>query len=167
MCQRLPEPSPSPKSCRSELHGLIRSGKLPPAAARLLTAKNLDDDAKLRFAALYCEGKVKTAAELAAAIKNGNAAPEPAGFTCEESDIKIAVSWTNGALGASPGQALDAVENALRIVLKDLAGQKKHGLSHWKTFLEKKKAHAKKAAELAAAQNELARHAGGNGNGGI
>lgn len=136
-----------------DLHDLIRSGKLPPFAARHLTHLP-DDDSKRRFAALYCEGKVKTAAELAAAIKSGNgtAAATQAGFSCEESGVRIAVLWN----GNSDTQALTQVENALRIVLKDLAGQKQRGVEHFKTFLEKKAKAAKKAAELKAAQDALA-----------
>ncbi|HWG41143.1 MAG TPA: ParB/RepB/Spo0J family partition protein [Gemmataceae bacterium] len=129
--------------------------QLPPSVAQLLTSLPSDEE-KRRFAGLYIEGKIKSGDELAAAIKaarNGQATGGTAGFTCEESGVKIAVTLTSGG---AEGQALGHVENALRILLKDLAVQKHRGLTHWKTFLEKKAKAAKKAAEAAAAQNALA-----------
>ncbi len=143
-----------------DIHELIRSGKLPPAAARPLTGLK-DDDTKRRFARMYVEGKVKTAAELAAAVKaakNGKATGATANFTCEENGVRIAVTLP-------PGADLAAAAAALRIVLEDLRKHAKSGLNHWKTFLAKKKDHAKKAAELEAAQKALSEHAQNNGNG--
>jgi ParB/RepB/Spo0J family partition protein len=122
--------------------------QLPPSVAGLLTSLP-DDDTKRHFAGLYREGKIKTGKELAAAIRaarNGQAAGGTAGFTVVEAGIRIACTWNSGGADA---QALTAVENALRVVLKDLGGQKHRGLEHWKKFLEKK-------AKAVAAQNELA-----------
>lgn len=152
----------------ADLHELIRSGKLPPAAARLLTGLK-GDEAKRRFARMYVEGEVKTAAELAAVIKaakNGQATGATAGFTCEESGVRIAVAWTAAAPGPGSGQALAPVENALKIVLKDLREQGHRGLEKFKDFLSKKARAARKAEELTAAQSELARHGSPSGNGG-
>jgi len=50
--------------------------------------------------------------------------------------------------------------------VEDLRKHGKRGLDHWKSFLAKKKAHAKKADELKAAQKTLSEHAEGNSNGG-
>jgi ParB/RepB/Spo0J family partition protein len=142
----------------TDLHELIRSSQLPPAVARVLTGLK-DDDTKRHFARLYVEGQVKSGAELAAAIKaarNGQAAAPAGSFICEEEGCKITVNL-------SPGGNLTAAETALRVVLEDLRKHGKRGLEHWKTFLAKKKAHAKKAAELKAAQEALTRHgSGGN-----
>jgi hypothetical protein len=137
-----------------DLHDLIRRRLLSADAATPLTAL-ADDEEKRRFARLYCEGKLKSAAELTAAIrgaKNGNAA---AGFTCEESGVRIAVTL--------PGKDLAAAEPALRVLLKDLREQSARGLEHFQQFLVKKAHTTKKAAELEAAQIALAGHAGSNG----
>lgn len=139
-----------------DLLDLIRSGQLPPAAARLLTGLK-EDTAKRHFAALYCNREIRTTDDLAAAIRNfksGNAkAAAPAGsFICEEEGCKITVNLP-------PGGSLTAAETALKIVLDDLRKHGgKRGLDYWKTFLAKKKAHARKAAELKAAQDVLSRH---------
>jgi len=151
-----------------DIHELIRSGKLPPTAARPLTGLK-DDEAKRRFARMYVEGEVKTTAELAVAIKsakNGQATGATAGFTCEERGVKIAVTWTAATSEVGSNQSLAPVENALKIVLKDLREQGHCGLEKFKDFLSKKVRAAKKAEELAAAQSELARHASISGNGG-
>ncbi len=143
--------------------------ELPASVAQMLTPLP-DDDAKRHFAGLYREGKVKSGDELAAAIRaarNGQAAGGMVGFTCEESGVKIAVSWTSGVPGASPEQALAAAENALKVVLKDLREQGHRGLEKFKDFLIKKARAAKQAEELAAAQNALSRHGSTGGNGGI
>jgi ParB/RepB/Spo0J family partition protein len=142
---------------------LVRSGKLPPFAARHLL-RLPDDEAKRRFARLYCEGQVKTAAQLAAAVKNGAApvAGGPAVFTCEEGGVRIAVTLPGSDPGSNPGQALAAAEAALRVVAKDLRDHGGRGLAHFKEFLARKALAAKKAAELQAAQNALAGHAGTN-----
>ncbi len=156
------------KKLPEDLRALIGQ-RLPPSVAQLLTSLPNDEE-KRRYARLYIEGKFKSGDELAAAIKaarNGKAAGGTAGFTCEESGVKIAVTWTTGAAGASPGQALAAAENALKIVLKDLREQGHRGLEKFKDFLSKKARAAKKAGELAAAQNELARHGGAGGTGGM
>src|SRR5581483_7812414 len=107
-----------------DLRAAIGPG-LPPTIAGLLTSLP-DDDAKRHFAGLYREGTIKTGKELAAAIRaarNGQAAGATAGFACEENGVRIAVTWTTDAAEASPGHALAAAENALKIVLKDLREQ--------------------------------------------
>ena len=156
------------KKLPEDLRGLIGQ-RLPPSVAQLLTALPNDEE-KRRYASLYIEGKIKSGDELAAAIRaarNGQATGVTACFACQESGVKIAVTWTTGAAGASPGQALAAAENALKIVLKDIREQGHRGLEKFKDFLSKKARTAKKAGELAAAQNELARHGVTGGNGGI
>ena len=147
------------KKLPQDLRALI-GPELPPSIAGLLTSLP-DDDAKRHFAGLYREGKVRTGKELSAAIKaakNGHVTSGTAGFSCEENGIKIACYWSSDI---PDPQALANVENVLRILLKDLAGQKHRGLTHWKHFLEKKAKAARKASELKAAQDALARH--GNG----
>lgn len=137
--------------------------KLPPTVAEKLTSNALSDEEKKRFTSLYIEGKIKSGDELAAAIraaKNGQAAGGTTGFTRDESGVKIAVTWCSGAADA---QALANVENALRLLVKDLAAQKHRGLTHWKEFLEKKAKAARKASELKAAHDALIHHTGTNG----
>jgi ParB/RepB/Spo0J family partition protein len=134
--------------------------EFPSSVAEKLTSLP-DDDAKRHFAALYREGKVKSGAELAAAIraaKTGQAAGGLAGFSCEEQGVRISVTWTSGATEANSEQPPAAVEQALKTLLKDLREQGHRGLEPFKQFLNKKARTAKKAAELAAAQDALARH---------
>jgi ParB/RepB/Spo0J family partition protein len=128
-----------------DIRDLIGSGpgKLPPFAARPLV-RLPDDDSKRRFAALYVDGKVKTAAELAAAIKNGNCTASPGSFTCEEQGVRIAVTLP-------PGGNLAAAEAALRVAVKDLHDYAHKGLTHFKEYLVRK-------AKLAAAQEALSGH---------
>jgi ParB family chromosome partitioning protein len=141
--------------------------QLPPRVALLLTPLPTDE-AKRHYAALYREGKVKSGAELAAAIKGGNGQPEgsTAGFTAEEGGVRVAVTWAAGTAGATSAQALAAAENALRAVIKDLREQGHRGLASFRTFLEKKARAAKKAAEAEAARTALARHGTAGANGG-
>lgn len=138
----------------ADLHDLIRGGQLSPFAARHLI-RLPDDDTKRRFARLYAEGKVKTAAELAAAIKQGDgmAAPATAGFTAEEGGVRIAVS-----LGS--GKGLAAVEAALRALLKDLRDHGNKGVAYFQDYLARKAVAAKKAAEAQAAHDALAGQGG-------
>jgi ParB/RepB/Spo0J family partition protein len=128
---------------------LVRCGKLPPFAARQLL-RLPDDEAKWRFARLYCEGQVKTAAQLAVAIKNGAApaAGGPATFTFEVDGVHVAVTL--------PGGDLAAAESALRVVVKDLRDHGGRGLAHFKEFLARKARAARKAAELQDAKDALA-----------
>jgi ParB family chromosome partitioning protein len=142
--------------------------ELPASVAQLLTSLP-DDDAKRHFAGLYRTGNFKSGDELAAtlrAARKGQAPASTVGFTADEGGVRIAVTWTTGNHGASPEPALTAVENALRIVLKDLREQGQRGLEFFKDFLSKKAKTARKSAELQAAQTDLARHASGSGNGG-
>lgn len=144
----------------------FRAGTLPPDIAEELLA--LPGDAQRAIAQQY-PNPLKTKAEVRTAVRgykhgNGLAAGGTAGFLAEESGVRIACTWSGGDADA---QVLANVENALRVVLKDLAGQKHRGLEHWKTFLAKKKNHALKSAALKAAQDALTRHAGSGGNGGI
>jgi ParB/RepB/Spo0J family partition protein len=139
--------------------------RFPPSVAQLLTSLP-DDDAKRHFAALYREGKFKSGAELATAIraaKNGQTLSSTAGFTCEENGVRIAVIWTAGVSETSSGQPLAAVEQALKTVLKDLHEHGHRGLERLKQFLSKKAHAVKKTAELAAAKDALARHANPDG----
>ncbi|HWG42860.1 MAG TPA: ParB/RepB/Spo0J family partition protein [Gemmataceae bacterium] len=144
----------------------FRAGTLPPdIAEELLT---LPGDAQLAIAKQY-PNPLKTKAEVKASVRsyktgNGPTTGGTAGFSAEESGVRIACTWSSGDADA---QVLANVENALRVLLKDLAGQKHRGLEQWKTFLAKKKNHALKSAELKAAQDALTRHAGSGGNGGI
>lgn len=146
----------------------FRAGTLPPdIAEELLT---LPGDAQLAIAHQY-PGTLKSKAEVKAAVRSfkngkGTAAGGTPGFTCEESGVRIAVTWTAAASEAGSGPSLAAAENALKIVLKDLREQGHRGLEKFKDFLGKKARAARKAEELAAAQHELARHAGTCGNGG-
>jgi ParB/RepB/Spo0J family partition protein len=132
----------------------IRQKKLPSAIVRVL--KNLpDNETKSRFATLLSDGRVKTLAELQAAIKatksgNGHAAG-PGNFTCREEGVTIAVTL--------PGQDLAAAETALRTLLKDLREQGGKGLGHFKDFLAKKANLAAKASAMQAAQDALTDHA--------
>lgn len=151
-----------------DLKERFRAGTLPPdIAEEFLT---LPHDAQLAIANQY-PGTLKTKAEVRAAVRSfkngkGTAAGATAAFTCEESGVRIAVTWTAAASGAGSGPSLAAAENALKILLKDLRDQGHRGLEKFKDFLTKKARAAKKAEELAAAQHELARHAGACGNGG-
>ena len=151
------------KKLPADLHELIRGGQLPPAVARVLTGLK-DDDAKRHFAALYCQREILTGSDLAAAIRHfkngkGQAAAPGGSFSCDEEGCKITVNLP-------PGGTLATAETAFKIVLEDLRKHGKRGLHHWQAFLAKKKAHARKAAELKAAQDALSRHgAGGNASG--
>ncbi len=143
----------------------FRAGTLPPDIAEELLS--LPGDAQLAIANQYPD-PLETNADVRAAVRrfkngNGQTAGSATGFVCEECGVKIGCTWNNGS---SDAQALANVENALRILLKDLSAQKHRGLTHWKTFLEKKAKAARKAAELKAAQDALNHHAHMGGNGG-
>jgi ParB family chromosome partitioning protein len=126
-----------------DIHGLIRSGKLPPFAARPLV-RLPDDESKRRFAALYVDGKVKTAAELAAAIRAGNnGTAAPASFTCVEGGVKISI--------VLPAGDLSLAEPALKVLVKDLHDHARKGLAHFREYLVRK-------AKLAVAQQALSGH---------
>jgi ParB/RepB/Spo0J family partition protein len=130
----------------------VREGRLPPAVARVLTPLP-DDEMKRQFARLYLDGQVKSGAELAAAIrdaKNGKAAGGQDSFHLEESAIRLTVQF--------PGGSLPAVEAVLKNLLKDLREHGHKGLAHFKELLAKKANTRRKAAELDAAQSELASH---------
>jgi ParB/RepB/Spo0J family partition protein len=132
----------------------VQAGTLPPSIAQELRSLP-DDDARLAIASQYPQ-PLKSRAEVIAAIKsvkNGHSISATSGFNCEEGGIKFAISWASGTADA---QALTQVENALRIVLKDLAAQKHRGVAHWRNFLQKKAQASKKAAALAEAQRDLA-----------
>ncbi len=128
---------------------LVQSGKLPSFVARHLL-RLPDDEAKRRFARLYCDGQVKTAAQLAAAIKNGaaTAAGGSDSFTCEVDGVRVAVTL--------PGGDLAAAEAALRVVVKDLRDHGGQGLAPFKEFLARKARATRKAAELQEAKDALA-----------
>jgi ParB/RepB/Spo0J family partition protein len=128
-----------------DLRELVGSGpgKLPPFAARLLI--RLPEADQRKFAQLYCDGKVKTAAELAAAIRNGNAAP--AGFAWEAAGVKVSVTL--------PGGDLAAAEAVLKGLLKDLKDHAAGGVAQFRTYLAKKAVAARKAEEARAAREAL------------
>jgi ParB/RepB/Spo0J family partition protein len=132
-----------------EVHALIREGRLPPSIAGRLLARLPSDDDKRRFAAL-CVAQKLTAAQLAAAIKNGSGKPAAAGFTWEEAGVKVAVTLAGGDLAAA--------EAVLKTLLADLKKHVAGGNENFRQFLAKKALANKKAAELKAAQQALDGH---------
>jgi ParB-like chromosome segregation protein Spo0J len=93
------------------LHQWMREGRLPGDAANALTTLP-DPDAQQRFARLYLDGQVKTAQELAAAIKaarQGHAAGAPSSFTAQAGGLAITVTLPAGGEPAHAAPALRAL----------------------------------------------------------
>jgi ParB family chromosome partitioning protein len=116
--------------------------RLPPSVASVLTALP-DDEAKRKFAALYCDGTYRTAEQVAAAIKaarNGQTTGAPASFTAQAGGIAIMVTL--------PPTELARAAAALRQLAKDVSSHG-HSLADLKNFLARK--HKLAAARQAAA----------------
>ncbi len=134
------------------IHDLMRSGRLTGYAADVLVSLP-DDQAKLDGARLYSEGKVKSAAELRAALRaaaNGASTAASGSFTFQEKEdgVRIAVTLSS----QDPATAVPALRQLLK-ALRDHGGR---GLGPFKDYLDKRGIALRKAAELQSAKDALA-----------